>query len=147
MKTKISRLLNFEVILFSVILIVLLVDVMMPTRKPRLSEQTFTVPAATKMTAEFDKDDAVKVPVAAGTEVQIAGYSGDGLFLKYLAVTPDGTRAFLRPDQIDIPVIPKYGPAKGQKGKLPRAENESDQSLVPRFRGVEGLRGCDRGRY
>ena len=121
MKIKLSRLLNFEVILFSVILIVLLVDVMMPTRKPRLSEQSFTVPTATKMTAEFDKEDAVKVPVAAGTEVQIAGYSGDGLFLKYLAVTPDGSRAFLRPDQIDIPVIPKYGPAKGQKVKVTKA--------------------------
>lgn len=118
---KLSRVLNFETILFLVLFCVMLAGALLPTDRIKLSDETFTIPASTRMSAEFAEDDKVEIPVAAGTQVRLAGYSGDGLFLKYLVVTEDGTRAFLRPDQIDIPVIPKYGPAKGKTVKVTKA--------------------------
>ena len=118
---KLSRVLNFETILFLVLFCVMLAGALLPTGRIKLSDETFTIPASTRMSAEFAEDDKIEIPVAAGTQVRLAGYSGDGLFLKYLVVTENGTRAFLRPDQIDIPVIPKYGPAKGKTVKVTKA--------------------------
>ena len=126
---KLSRLFNFETTLFLVLLCVMLAGALLPSRSLKISDESFTVPSTTRMTAQFADDDVVDIRIPAGSHVRIIGYSGDGLFLKYLVETEDGTRAMLRPDQIDIPVIPKYWSCQRQdrqshKGHLLRQRRD-----------------------
>lgn len=126
---KISKVFNFETNLFLTLFAVMLLGAVVPDGDTRLTDETFTVPKATNLTAEFSDDDRVNIPIAAGSQVRIAGYSGDGLFLKYLVETENGTRAYLRPDQIDIPVVPKHGPAKGKTVKVTKATFYDDGAI------------------
>lgn len=133
--TKLSRFFNFETNLFIILLTVMLLGALVPSRHTRLTDETFTVPSSTHLTAQFADDDKVEIPIAAGEQVRIVGYSGDGLFLKYLVETEDGTRAYLRPDQIDIPVMPKYGTAKGKAVKVTKA-SFYDNGEIKDYEGV-----------
>lgn len=53
-------------------------------------------------------NDTIRIPVAKGDSVKMLGVHNDGIFMDYLVETDKGTRGWIKPWYVDMPVLP-YG--------------------------------------